>query len=126
MELHGSRLAVESELGRGTTFLFDLRLKRAAAGEACDESLAAGPPVLKGLKILVADDNEVNVLVLTGLLRRWGVEPDVVTNGREAGQPRHPFREAGPVRVPGGLAGGDGKHVIVAGVATKYLRLVYT
>ena len=32
----------------------------------------------------MADDNEVNVFVLTGFLRSWGVEPDVVTNGRQA------------------------------------------
>jgi hypothetical protein len=32
---------------------------------------------LKGLKVLVADDNEVNVLVLTGFLREWGAELDI-------------------------------------------------
>lgn len=83
VELHGSELAVESELGRGTTFFFDLRLK-AAAGEPGAEGKAADPPALKGLKVLIADDNEVNVLVLTGLLEKWGIEPDVVTNGRQA------------------------------------------
>lgn len=31
VELHGSRITVESELGQGTTFSFDLRLKTAAA-----------------------------------------------------------------------------------------------
>ena len=32
----------------------------------------------------MADDNEVNVFVLTAFLRNWGVEFDVVTNGRQA------------------------------------------
>jgi CheY-like chemotaxis protein len=36
------------------------------------------------MKILVADDNEVNVLVLTGFLRKWGVDYDVVADGRQA------------------------------------------
>jgi CheY-like chemotaxis protein len=40
--------------------------------------------VLRGLKALVADDNEVNVLVISGFLRSWGVEVDVATNGRQA------------------------------------------
>ena len=84
VELHGSRIAVESELGQGTAFFFDLRLKRAKAEAAGEESPAADQETLKGLKVLVADDNEVNLLVLTGLLRKWGVEPDVVANGREA------------------------------------------
>ena len=85
VELHGSQLAVESELGRGTTFFFDLRLKAAAADEQSGMAAdAADPLALRGLKVLVADDNEVNVLVLTGLLRKWGIEPDVVTDGRQA------------------------------------------
>jgi PAS domain S-box-containing protein len=84
VELHGSEIGVESELGRGTSFFFDLRLKRAEAEAAGDESLTADQETLKGLKVLVADDNEVNLLVLTGLLRKWGIEPGVVSNGREA------------------------------------------
>jgi PAS domain S-box-containing protein len=85
VELHGSHIAVESELGRGTTFSFTLRLRTpevdevaAAIGEGGDQR------ALRELKVLVADDNEVNVLVLTGLLREWGAEVDVVTNGRHA------------------------------------------
>jgi PAS domain S-box-containing protein len=83
LELHGSRIAVDSELGRGTTFSFSLRLRiAAAAGEPAEEP--ADRQALRGLKVLIADDNEVNVFVLTGLLRKWGIEPDVVANGRRA------------------------------------------
>jgi PAS domain S-box-containing protein len=82
VELHGSRLAVESRPGRGTSFSFVLRLKIAGAPAAGVE--APSIPRLRGLKVLVADDNAVNVLVLTGFLKIWGVEPDVVTDGRQA------------------------------------------
>jgi PAS domain S-box-containing protein len=82
VEMHGSRIRVESELGRGTTFLFELRFKTPAGMEPPGpiEALSG----LEGLKVLVADDNEVNVFVLTGLLRDWGVEFDIVSNGRQA------------------------------------------
>jgi PAS domain S-box-containing protein len=83
VELHGSRITVESELGRGTTFSFVLRLRCPAVATAAAEVVAEEQP-LRGLKVLVADDNEVNVLVLTGFLKEWGVELDVVTNGRQA------------------------------------------
>ncbi|MEA2604667.1 MAG: hypothetical protein QOF89_5659 [Acidobacteriota bacterium] len=83
VELHGSRVAVESELGRGTTFSFVLRLRCPPAAMAAAQA-AGEEQALRGLKVLVADDNEVNVLVLTGFLKDWGVELDVVTNGRQA------------------------------------------
>ena len=82
--LHGSEITVESEPGRGTVFSFGLRLKIAAArGEAGAEAAAARPS-LHGLKALVADDNEVNVLVLTAFLQSWGVEVDVAPDGIQA------------------------------------------
>ncbi|MFL6194235.1 MAG: ATP-binding protein [Thermoanaerobaculia bacterium] len=85
VEMHGSRLEVESELGRGTSFSFRLRMKTGEPGaEESGAEETAGPQTLRGLKVLVADDNEVNVFVLTGLLRRWCVEYDVVADGRQA------------------------------------------
>jgi PAS domain S-box-containing protein len=82
VEMHGSQIAVESELGRGTTFSFELRFKiMEDPGSPAVTEVACG---LEGLKVLVADDNEVNVYVLTELLKGWGVEFDVVFNGRQA------------------------------------------
>lgn len=82
VEMHGSRIQVESELGRGTAFFFELRFKTVAGMETPGPIEA--PSGLEGLKVLVAEDNKVNVFVLTGLLRSWGVELDVVSNGRQA------------------------------------------
>lgn len=58
-EMHGSRILVESEIGRGTTFSFELRFRTVAdAGLPAVAEVASG---LEGLRVLVADDNEVNV-----------------------------------------------------------------
>jgi PAS domain S-box-containing protein len=85
VEMYGSRIEVESEPERGTTFSFILRLRTPAAvepGAATDAG--EDRPSLHGLKVLVADDNEVNLLVLTGFLRKWDVDFEVVSNGRMA------------------------------------------
>jgi PAS domain S-box-containing protein len=82
VEMHGSRILVESEIGRGTMFSFELRFRTVAdAGLPAVAEVASG---LEGLKILVADDNEVNIFVLTELLSGWGIDFDVVSNGRQA------------------------------------------
>ncbi len=47
---------------------------------------------LSGLQVLVAEDNPVNQMVTAGYLRRLGIEPDLVDNGRDAVQR---YREAG-------------------------------
>jgi CheY-like chemotaxis protein len=82
VELHGGRIVVESEVGRGSTFSFEMTLRTAEApaaeGDADDGS---GIAALEGLKALVVDDNEVNVFVLTGFLQNWGARCDVAASG---------------------------------------------
>ncbi|AFE09266.1 Autoinducer 2 sensor kinase/phosphatase [Corallococcus coralloides DSM 2259] len=84
--LHGSKMVVESEVGRGTRFSFDLRLKSVAGGAAAGTapSSAASPQALRGLKVLVVEDNEVNTYVLARWFEHWGVSFDAARNGHEA------------------------------------------
>jgi PAS domain S-box-containing protein len=84
VEMHGSRLEVESEPGRGTAFFFVLRLKIAEPTVPAPADQDDDRQTLRGLRVLIADDNSVNVFVLTGFLRDWGAELDVVADGREA------------------------------------------
>lgn len=43
-----------------------------------------GAQTLKGLRVLVADDDEVNVMIFSALLEMWGAELDVAVNGHQA------------------------------------------
>jgi two-component system, sensor histidine kinase and response regulator len=70
IERMGGELRVDSEPGRGSTFWFELKLPPAAAANR--PSLVAVN--LRGLKILVADENDTSRLILHEMLAGWGAK----------------------------------------------------
>jgi signal transduction histidine kinase/ActR/RegA family two-component response regulator len=70
-------IGVHSEPGRGSTFFFDMPLRPAT--EAAVESDPTG-----SLRILLADDNNTNRIVIARMLERLGHKVDMVGNGLEA------------------------------------------
>ncbi len=88
-ELMGGQIAVQSAPGEGSLFSVRLRLERAAALdpllEPALEELAWRPPAGDdALRILAAEDNPTNQLVLSTLLGAMGLQPYIVANGQEA------------------------------------------
>ena len=82
-------IQAQSELGRWSRFTVRLPLARAeaAAAEAVPASPAPAAPGAPGeqtLRILAAEDNAVNQLVLKTLLSQFGLTPVIVGNGAEA------------------------------------------
>ncbi|WP_431854834.1 ATP-binding protein [Azospirillum sp.] len=87
--LMGGAIGVESAPGVGSTFWFTARLEAVApaAGPPPDGltvPAVAGAPEPRALRILAAEDNEVNRTLLGHLLRSLGHEADVVNDGRQA------------------------------------------
>jgi two-component system, sensor histidine kinase and response regulator len=80
--LMGGEIAVESKVGRGTTFRFNGHFG-IATGPAV-EARVRNPVHLRGLAVLVVDDNTTNLRVLAGLLRIWGARPTAVDSGPAA------------------------------------------
>ncbi|HZJ79658.1 MAG TPA: response regulator, partial [Dysgonamonadaceae bacterium] len=77
LELMGSRLHVESELGKGSCFSFDLKLK--AEKDKFNEEL------LKGInRVLVVDDNDSNRQILKRMLELKNIEVDEADSGMAA------------------------------------------
>ncbi|HEY2753196.1 ATP-binding protein, partial [Phenylobacterium sp.] len=80
--LMGGTLTVESKLGRGSIFAFDLPLEAVTApSEAVAQNPATGLPPLR---ILAAEDNETNRMILAALLEPAGVDLTFAVDGREA------------------------------------------
>lgn len=87
LELFGSGIKVESEVGRGSKFFFTIELEIASNQlKAMDDTLAnlMDDHNLRGLKVLLVEDYPMNVRVATRFLERWNVEFDLAENGQVA------------------------------------------
>jgi signal transduction histidine kinase/ActR/RegA family two-component response regulator len=87
--LMGGEIKVESRYGDGSIFI--VRLPLAKVGEALAPQFAAPPApspqteaALPRIRVLAAEDNSVNQLVLKTLLHQIGVDPHVVDDGAQA------------------------------------------
>ncbi|MFB0493811.1 PAS domain S-box-containing protein [Mucilaginibacter sp. OAE612] len=81
IELHDSRINVDSVPGQGSTFWFTIGFKK---GDY--QSNRNSNNVEEGLKInvLVVDDNQINRLLINKILKKWGASADFAENGIEA------------------------------------------
>jgi CheY-like chemotaxis protein len=80
----GGTIEVESELGSGSTFRFDLELESCGLPSAGLMATEALSPTRGGRRILVVDDNPVNRKVACALLQRSGHETIEAADGVEA------------------------------------------
>ncbi|MBI4747993.1 MAG: response regulator [Acidobacteria bacterium] len=86
IRLMGGEIAVESEVGRGSTFSFEITLSLATSPERpisvqTVRHVSAGQPVYR---MLIVDDHYENRLTLKILLESVGFEVQEAANGREA------------------------------------------
>ena len=88
----GSKLQVESIYGKGSEFFFEVSQKiidKTSIGDYMIKSTenAGGTVdklVIKDAEILVVDDNDMNLKVAKGLLKIYGVTPDLAASGKES------------------------------------------
>jgi two-component system, sensor histidine kinase len=81
-QLMGGAIGVESELGGGSCFTLEYPLPRLGDGRTEPLEEAVEAPRAVSLRVLAAEDNAVNQLVLKTLLHQMGVDPTVVENGQ--------------------------------------------
>ncbi len=89
IELHKSKISVTSEPGKGTGFAFTITFAIASQGQNNDGiSAPAAQAVsvrnLQGMRVLVVDDNKMNLLIASKFLKKWLIEADEAISGEVA------------------------------------------
>lgn len=95
VELQQGYMGLKSELGKGTTFFFELTYQVASTTEVTvmEEKNAAlqlkdntfnSKASLRGARILLAEDNSLNQFVAKQLLKKWNAEVSIAETGYEA------------------------------------------
>jgi PAS domain S-box-containing protein len=87
VELMGGLIAVRSAEGRGSTLVATLplpRSRRRAAEAAPNRAASVASSDPSAIRVLAAEDNPINQLVLKTLLSQVGIEPTIVGDGVDA------------------------------------------
>jgi two-component system sensor histidine kinase/response regulator len=82
VELMGGEIWIDSALGAGSTFHFTVRLAKAAAPP--ESSVGKSWEDLRGLRVLIIDDNATNQRILQQMTLRWEMQPELADSGPAA------------------------------------------
>lgn len=83
LALFGSDIVLESRPGEGSRFSFEIMFAYGESPVPAVHASEAFSNDLQGLRVLAAEDNPMNVLLLRKLCQRWKIKPDIVENGTE-------------------------------------------
>lgn len=87
LDLMGGTIQVNSKIGEGTTVTIDLLLKVATSPETITEEKSPNTKVeydFTGMRVLVVEDNEINLEIVTEYLKSVNVHVETAENGNIA------------------------------------------
>lgn len=84
LQLMGGTIGLDSQLGKGSTFYFELPFEVVNTPIANGAQPDRSRRDFSNLHFLMAEDNDVNALVLGKIIKRWGFTYDRVEDGAEA------------------------------------------
>ena len=125
----GGEVGVDSRPGQGSTFWAELPLPR--TGAPLPIAVADDDRGLEGTRVLMVEDNPVNMMIAVAMLERWGIEVAQAHNGREAVTEVNDAAAAGrpfdavlmDVQMPV-MSGHEATRALRAGVAGRDLPII--
>jgi signal transduction histidine kinase len=86
VEQFGGNLTVESEFGKGSCFTFSINFKKQLHVQrpVIQPDLPFAQTDIRGVRVLIVEDNEINTAVLKGFLLKWGIRVKEAGNGVHA------------------------------------------
>lgn len=83
VDIMGGTITVHSQLGKGTEFIIDLDV---IVAEAEEQTNSENVPLdaLRNMKVLLVEDNEINIYVAQIILEKVGCQVVIAKNGKEA------------------------------------------
>lgn len=84
IEMLGGKIKLESEVGNGSSFTFDLCFKIGIKEFSTEKILDYEESILKNRKLLLVEDNKINQMITKKMLKNKGITCTVVDNGEDA------------------------------------------
>ncbi len=87
VELQGGKIRVFSQPGHGSEFIFYIIFEKYAFAPVVADLpviTSRSQNLLNGMKVLVAEDNKINIIVIKNFLEKWGINYKIGNTGKEA------------------------------------------
>lgn len=86
LQLYDSEMQVESKYGEGSEFSFDIkfRLNKEQLKKRGISPKKGNPQLFQSARVLIVDDNPVNIYIISQYLKDWNLPNDAVESGARA------------------------------------------